>query len=80
MDIITRGDEEAPQVILGQDFNGEIWGGDIAKLQVASRLMTGLYHDGVNNVVHEFKYWPVLTLPDVRDERGEAKHCRRAPV
>jgi hypothetical protein len=26
VDIITRGDEEAPQIILGQDFNGEIWG------------------------------------------------------
>ena len=73
VDIITRGDEDAPQIILGQDFNGEIWGGDIAKLHVASRLMTGLYHDGVNNVVHEFKYWPVLTFPDVRDERGEAR-------
>jgi hypothetical protein len=23
--------------------------------------------------VHEFKYWPVLTFPDVRDERGEAR-------
>jgi hypothetical protein len=40
---------------------------------VASRLMTGRYHDGVSNVVHEFKYWPVLTIADVRDERGEAR-------
>jgi hypothetical protein len=35
--------------------------------------MTGRYHDGVSNVVHEFKYWPVLTIADVRDERGEAR-------
>jgi hypothetical protein len=73
VDIITRGDEDAPQIILGQDFNGEIWGGDVAKLQMASRLMSGLYHDGVTNVVHDFKYWPVLTFADVRDERGEAR-------
>jgi hypothetical protein len=73
VDIITRGDEEAPQIILGQDFNGEIWGGDVEKLHVASRLMTGRYHDGVSNVVHEFKYWPVLTFADVRDEHGEAR-------
>jgi hypothetical protein len=73
VDIITRGDEEAPQIILGQDFIGEIWGGNVEKLHVASRLMSGLYHDGVSNVVHEFKYWPILTFADVRDERGEAR-------
>jgi hypothetical protein len=73
VDIITRGDEEAPQIILGQDFNGEIWGGDVVKLHLASRLMSGLYHDGVTNVVHEFKYWPVLTLPDVPETRSEAR-------
>jgi hypothetical protein len=73
VDIITRGDEDAPQIILGQDFNGEIWGGAVEKLHVASRLMTGLYHDGVTNVVHEFKYWPMLTFADMRDEHGEAR-------
>ena len=73
VDIITRGDEEAPQILLGQDFNGEIWGGDIEKLHMASRLMTGLYHDGVTKVVDEFKYWPMLTFADARHERGEAR-------
>lgn len=71
--IVTSGDEDAPEIFLGQDFTGEIWGGDFTKLHVASRNMAGLYHDGVNNVTYEFKYRPVITLPDVRDENGLAR-------
>jgi hypothetical protein len=81
VEIVTRGDDDSPNIIIGNvnpatgeesvtDFNGEIWGGDISKLTVASRIMAGLYHDGVHNVVHEFKHWPVLTFPDERDSDG----------